>query len=144
MNPATLFEFANMLALAGWAALILGIITGHAWLRVSIAGCAVPISLSVVYAVLIVVAWPGSEGGYDTLDAVSRLFDDPRMLLAGWTHYLAFDLLIGGWIANEVDRRGLTRWLLFPALPLTFLFGPVGLLVLVAGAALLRPATRNA
>jgi hypothetical protein len=143
MNPATLFGIANMLALAGWAALILGIVTGHAWLRVGVAGRAVPIILSVLYAALVAIAWPVSEGGYDSLDAVARLFEDPRMLLAGWAHYLAFDLLVGGWIAEEVDRRGLTRWLLLPALPLTFLFGPAGLLVLFAGAALRRPALRN-
>jgi hypothetical protein len=144
MKPETLFEIANMLALAGWAALVLGILTGRAWLRVGVAGRAVPVILSLLYAVLVVLAWPGSEGGYDTLGAVARLFGDARMLLAGWVHYLAFDLMVGGWIADEVDRRGLTRWLLLPALPLTFLFGPAGLLVLVAGAALLRPMPRNA
>jgi hypothetical protein len=143
MNPATLFGIANMLALAGWAALILGIVTGQAWLRVGVAVRAVPIILSVLYAALVAIAWPVSQGGYDSLGAVARLFEDPRMLLAGWAHYLAFDLLVGGWIAEEVDRRGLTRWLLLPALPLTFLFGPAGLLVLFAGAALRRPALRN-
>jgi hypothetical protein len=144
MNPATLFEVANTVALAGWAALVLGILAGRAWLRVGIAGRAVPLLLSLLYALLVAVAWPGSEGGYDTLGGVARLFQDARMLLAGWVHYLAFDLLVGGWIADEVDRRGLTRWLLLPALPLTFLFGPAGLLVLVAGAALLRPMPHDA
>jgi hypothetical protein len=144
VNSIILFRIANMLALAGWAALILGVVTGQVWLRVGVAGRAVPIVLSAFYTILVVVAWPGAGGGYDTLDAVSRLFEDPRMLLAGWAHYLAFDLLVGGWIAEEVDRRGLTRWLLLPALPLTFLFGPIGLLVLVGGVALLRPTPRNA
>ncbi|WP_338665276.1 abscisic acid-deficient protein Aba4 family protein [Pararoseomonas sp. SCSIO 73927] len=144
MDPAILFRIANMIALAGWAALILGVLTGRAWLRVGVAGRAVPIILSVLYTALVAVAWPGAGGGYGTLGAVALLFEDPRMLLAGWAHYLAFDLLVGGSIADEVDRRGLTRWLLLPALPLTFLFGPVGLLVLLAGAALLRPAPRTA
>lgn len=144
MDPVILFRIANMLALAGWAALILGILTGRTWLRAGVAGRAVPITLSVLYAVLVAIAWPVSEGGYGSLGAVARLFNDPRMLLAGWAHYLAFDLLVGGWIADEVDRRGLTRWLLPPALPLTFLFGPVGLLVLVAGAALLPATPRSA
>ncbi|RKJ96067.1 DUF4281 domain-containing protein [Pseudoroseomonas wenyumeiae] len=89
-------------------------------------------------------AWPGSEGRYDTLGGVARLFQDARMLPADWVHYLAFHLLVGGWIADEVDRHGLTRWLLLPPLPLIFLFGPAGLLVLVASAALLRPMPRHA
>ncbi|WP_458094398.1 ABA4-like family protein [Roseomonas sp. WA12] len=144
MNPRSLFLVANLLALSGWGALILGILANQAWLRVVVAGRAVPLLLSVLYAALVAIAWPTSEGGYDTLDAVARLFEDPRMLLAGWAHYLAFDLLVGGWIADEVDRRGLTRWLLLPALPLTFLFGPIGLLVLAAGVALQRATSRIA
>ena len=144
VDPAALFEIANVLALAGWAALVLGILANRAWLRVGVAGRTVPIILAVLYAALVAVAWPSSEGGYDSLGAVARLFDDPRMLLAGWVHYLAFDLLVGGWIASEVDRRGLTRWLLLPALPMTFLFGPVGLLILIAGAAFLRPTSQEA
>jgi hypothetical protein len=144
MNPRSLFQVANLLALSGWGALILGILANQAWLRVVVAGRAVPLLLSVLYTALVAIAWPASEGGYDTLDAVARLFEDPRMLLAGWAHYLAFDLLVGGWIADEVDRRGLTRWLLLPALPLTFLFGPVGLLVLAASVALQRATSRSA
>lgn len=144
VNPVTLFEIANMLALAGWAALVLGVLADRAWLRVGIAGRIVPIILAILYAALVAIAWPGSEGGYGSLGAVARLFDDPRMLLAGWVHYLAFDLLAGGWIVNEVDRRGMTRWLLLPVLPLTFLFGPIGWLVLITGIVLQRPAHRGA
>jgi hypothetical protein len=144
MVPATLFEIANALALSGWAALIVGTFTDHRWLRSRVAGRLVPIALSIFYTAIILTAWPGSRGGYDSLEAVSRLFEDPLMLLAGWAHYLAFDLLVGSWIADEVERRGLTRWLLLPALPLTFLFGPIGLLTFAVGAALLRPAQRDA
>jgi hypothetical protein len=49
-------------------------------------------------------------------------------LLAGWVHYLAFDLFIGTWIAVEADRRGIHRLLQAPILVATFLFGPLGLL----------------
>ena len=140
MPPDALFRLANLLAIAGWAALVLGLLTGRAWLRVGVAGRAVPLALAVFYAALIAIAWPGAEGGFGSLEQVARLFADPRLLLAGWVHYLASDLLVGGWIADEVVRRGLPRWLLVPALPLTFLFGPAGLLVFAIGAALLRPA----
>jgi Domain of unknown function (DUF4281) len=58
---------------------------------------------------------------------VQLLFTSEWAALAGWVHYLAFDLLIGAWIARDVMSRGLSRWLLLPLLPLTFMFGPMGL-----------------
>ena len=125
MPPETLFRLANLLALLGWGALVLGLLTGRDRLRIGVAGRAVPLLLAGLYAALIGLAWPGAEGGgFGSLAEVARLFTDPRLLLAGWVHYLAFDLLVGGWIADEVLRRGLPRALLVPALPLTFLFGP--------------------
>jgi len=63
---------------------------------------------------------------------VRMLFDNPWMLLAGWTHYLAFDLFIGGWEVRDAQRRGIPHLLVIPALVLTFLFGPVGLLLYLA------------
>ena len=54
------------------------------------------------------------------------------MLLAGWTHYLAFDLFIGGWEVRDAQRRGIPHLLVVPALVLTFLFGPAGLLLYLA------------
>ena len=58
-----------------------------------------------------------------------QLFTSDWALLAGWMHYLAFDLFVGAWIAAETERRGLTRLVLIPVLPLTFLFGPAGFLL---------------
>jgi len=84
MSPDILFRIANLTAFIGWAALILGIVMKRAWLRVGMAGRAVPIVLSIFYTALVVVAWPVAEGGYSTLGPVARLFEDPGMLLAGW------------------------------------------------------------
>jgi hypothetical protein len=53
-------------------------------------------------------------------------------LLAGWTHYLAFDLFIGGWEVRDAQRRGISHLLVVPALILTFLVGPAGLLLYLA------------
>ena len=54
------------------------------------------------------------------------------MLLAGWVHYLAFDLFIGAWIAKKADEIGLSRLLQGPILIATFLFGPVGLVMFLS------------
>ena len=57
------------------------------------------------------------------------LFSEPWILLAGWTHYLAFDLLVGNWEMRDATTRGLPYWLVLPCLVLTFLFGPAGWLL---------------
>jgi len=54
------------------------------------------------------------------------------MLLAGWVHYLAFDLFVGGWIAVQCDKIGINRLIQAPILVLTFMFGPVGFAIFIA------------
>ena len=58
-----------------------------------------------------------------------RLFGDEALLLAGWVHYLAFDLFVGSWEVRDAQRLGIPHLLVVPCLVLTFLFGPVGLLL---------------
>ena len=50
------------------------------------------------------------------------------MLLAGWVHYLAFDLFIGAWETRDAMARRVPRLLLAPCLVMTFMLGPIGLL----------------
>ena len=52
--------------------------------------------------------------------------------LAGWVHYLAFDLLVGAWEARTARREALPHPVLLPCLALTFLFGPLGLLLFLS------------
>lgn len=128
MQPDALFSMASTLAVLGWLALAYGVARrAPAW-RDGVAGIAVPALLSLAYLVLVLVYWSGAEGGYGSLQEVAALFRSPWILLAGWVHYLAFDLFVGAWIARDLERVGLARWVLLPILPLTFLFGPVGLL----------------
>ena len=82
--------------------------------------------------VLVAATLARSEGGFSSLAGVRALFDNPWGLLAGWTHYLAFDLFIGGWEVRDAQRRGVPHLLIVPALALTFLFGPAGLLLYLA------------
>ncbi|HEU6452531.1 MAG TPA: ABA4-like family protein, partial [Gemmatimonadaceae bacterium] len=65
-------------------------------------------------------------------------FENPWALLAGWVHYLAFDLFVGGWEVRDAQRRGIPHLLVVPALVLTFLFGPGGLLLYLAIRSLVR------
>lgn len=138
----TIFSAANTLALLGW----LGLGAGFVWRQDRafwVAGRVIPGLLAIAYAVVLAIGLSGDGGGgFRSLAAVRQLFAEPWIMLAGWIHYLCFDLLTGHWIATETRRRGLPGWLLVPALPLTFLFGPLGLLVFFAASASLprRPA----
>jgi hypothetical protein len=85
--------------------------------------------MSASYAILIIFFFSGAEGGFDTLENVQKLFTSPWAALAGWIHYLAFDLFMGSRIARGMEEQGLPRWPLMIILPLTFLFGPIGYLV---------------
>ena len=132
MTPDLLFKIANLTTLGGWAVLAAGIAFNNALLRDVVAGKVVPLILAAVYTILIVIFWAGAEGGFGSLGDVAKLFANPWLLLAGWLHYLAFDLLVGASIARRTADEGLPRLILVPILPLTFLFGPIGFLLFEA------------
>jgi hypothetical protein len=126
LSPDVIFQIANMVALAGWAVLVGSPFVPKFADR--IAGLAIPLLLSVAYAGLIMAFWSRGEGGFDSLDNVARLFQTRELLLAGWIHYLAFDLFVGAWIARMARESGVPFLLVLPCLVLTFLFGPAGFL----------------
>lgn len=130
MEPETLFQLANRGALLGWIALALSPLAPR--LTQVLAGVAIPVALSIGYAAFILVGWSTAQGGFASLPDVMRLFDVPMIALAGWVHYLAFDLLVGAWEARTARREGMPHWLVLPCLALTFLFGPIGLLLFLA------------
>jgi Domain of unknown function (DUF4281) len=129
MTPELLFSLSGPVALIGWLSLAAGILLRNALLRDTVAGTAIPLALSAAYAALILVFWWTAEGGFDSLANVQKLFTSPWVALAGWIHYLAFDLAIGALLARKIMAAGLSRLFLIPILPLTFLFGPIGFLL---------------
>jgi hypothetical protein len=129
MKPEVLFPVANYATLIGWAVLIAGIVLGRAWLRDKVAGIYWPLALSAGYCVAIWLGFGESGGSFSSLTGVRQLFQNDWALLAGWVHYLAFDLFVAAWIARDAERSGVSRWFLVPVLPLTFLFGPAGFLL---------------
>jgi hypothetical protein len=126
MNPERLFAIMNLVAMVGW--ILLAVAPRRRWARTS-SGIVVPLLLSGVYVALVARAWGASEGSFATLAGVAALFDNPWLLLAGWTHYLAFDLLIGNWEVRDATDRGVPHLLVVPCLGLTFFFGPAGWLL---------------
>ena len=126
MTPEQIFSVVNLLALVGW--LLLAALPGRAWVPKAITAGVIPV-LAAVYVGLIAFNWLGSEGGFGSLAEVARLFANPWLLLAGWTHYLAFDLFVGSWEVRDARSLGISHWLVVPCLFLTFMFGPVGWLL---------------
>ncbi|HEX6052418.1 MAG TPA: ABA4-like family protein [Gemmatimonadaceae bacterium] len=129
MTAEQLFSVLNAVAMAGWLPLVF--LPRQRW-STEVVPVVVPGVLAVAYVALVLVALPGSEGGFSSLTGVRTLFDNPWGLLAGWVHYLAFDLFIGGWELRDAQRRGVPHLLVVPALVLTFLLGPGGLLLYLA------------
>jgi hypothetical protein len=124
MTPELIFSFANWLALAGWVALVL--LPKRRWVTDVWCAWVLPGALAAAYTVIAAVSWGSSEGGFSSLSAVAQLFDSDWLLLAGWIHYLAFDLFVGSWVARDACRRGIRHVWVVPSLVLTFLFGPAG------------------
>lgn len=126
----SIFSAAGMLAMSGWALLAVSPLLARwqqsLWI---VTGLGIPSIIGIVYLYLIVTEFPGAPGGYGSLAQLRALFGVEALLLAGWLHYLAFDLFVGTWIVRDGVGRGILHLLLLPCLALTFLFGPVGLLV---------------
>ena len=127
MSAEQIFSAANFVALCGWLLLI--VLPGKKWVTHLLSGAAIPGVLAVVYIVIIVINLRGSEGGFSSLPNVALLFRNPWLLLAGWVHYLAFDLLIGCWEVRDARHRGIPHWFVVPCLIPTFLLGPAGWLM---------------
>lgn len=124
MTPDSLFQIANPLVLVGWLALALAPLSPRWSDRV--AGLAIPLLLSIGYAALVLVHWAGAPGGFGSLADVMALFTAPGVALAGWVHYLAFDLFVGAWITRTARAERIPHLFTLPCLILTFLFGPAG------------------
>ena len=127
MTPEGLFTIVNPIAAVGWILLIA--LPRQRWVADVVAAWAIPGLLATAYVAVVATHIVGSPGGFSSLPAVATLFANPWLLLAGWIHYLAFDLFVGSWEARDARERGVPYLALVPCLLLTFLFGPAGWLL---------------
>ena len=130
MSAERLFSICNMAAPVGWLLMIVA----PRWVvtkRLVLSGI-YPLLLGLVYLALIVLFSGEAEGNFGSLQGVSQLFENPFALTAGWIHYLAFDMFIGAWEVNDSVKHGISHFLIIPCLILTFMFGPIGLLLYFA------------
>jgi hypothetical protein len=127
MSAEQVFSLANLAAAAAW--LLLAVLPRRRWVTNVATGAVVPALFAVAYTAIIASQWGRSAGGFSTLNGVSALFSNPWLLLAGWLHYLAFDLLVGTWEVRDARERGIPHLIVVPCLALTFMFGPAGWLL---------------
>jgi hypothetical protein len=135
----TFFQVTNTVALVAWIALV--VFPGRKLVSGLLCATVVPGLLAVAYAC--VIGWKLAANGPPaedvmTLAGLREIFGDDWVFAAAWTHYLAFDLVVGAWIARDSVRLGIPWPLRTVALVLTFLAGPVGFLVHLVGRGLRR------
>ena len=127
MKAEQIFSIANMLAVVGW--LLILILPRWKGTRFVVLSGVLPLLLAVAYLILIMLFFGKADGGFDSLASVMKLFTNEWAVLAGWIHYLAFDLFVGSWEVRDAQRNGISHFLVIPCLVLTFLFGPIGFLL---------------
>ena len=71
----------------------------------------------------------GNFSLYLGLDELSRLIDSHLYLMIFWTHFVAINLFIGGWIVKDAQKFNINKILLAIPLIITYLIGPIGLFI---------------
>ena len=142
MALETIFSLCSGLAMVGWLGLVF--LPKSPLARDLLPSVIIPVLLGVTYAYLMF-SFRGeapAEGGFGTLAEVKALFSVDALLLAGWIHYLAFDLFVGAWIVRDSQDYQINHFLVLPCLFFTLMAGPFGLLLYLGLRAVLQSTDR--
>jgi hypothetical protein len=66
---------------------------------------------------------------YLGLSSISELFRNDYYLLMFWTHFVAVNLFISGWILKDAQKLYVNKILLAFPLIVTYLIGPIGIFI---------------
>lgn len=135
---STLFTVTNAIALLGWAALAVlpRRSAVHSLVLYACVGMLCFAYSAMFVALFGAMADPARVAGAAepdltdySIEGLRALFMSDGGIVLGWTHYLAFDLFVGLWIARDADAKHFSRLVQLPVLFLTLMAGPIGLLV---------------
>ena len=130
MTPTAVFSIASTIALPMWILMIF--LSKWKVTRFLIDFKIIPLALTLIYAIYIFQAiQTGGMMDFGSLKSVMALFTEENAVLAGWVHYLAFDLLIGMWMLDQNKELKINQLLMAPCLFLTFMLGPIGFLLFI-------------
>ena len=130
MTPTAVFSIASMITMPMWILMIF--LSKWKVTRFLIDFKIIPLALTLIYAIYIFQAiQTGGMMDFGSLKSVMALFTEENAVLAGWVHYLAFDLLIGMWMLDQNKELKINQLLMAPCLFLTFMLGPIGFLLFI-------------
>ncbi|MDX1957850.1 MAG: ABA4-like family protein [Leptospiraceae bacterium] len=127
MNPDRMFKIVNIVVIIPWLLMIC--LPKWNITQFIISKQIFPLSLSIFYIIYLAQGFGKASGNFMSLNGLSKLFRNDNLLLAGWIHYLVFDLFVGAWEFHDSMASGISHFILIPCLLLTLMFGPVGFLV---------------
>jgi heme A synthase len=130
MNPDTIFKVTCIIAAIGWIILLF---ISPFWPKYDqfLIGVVIVI-LAIVYSALNFTNFdPDILSKFSTLKSILSLYENPALLLAGWVHFLVFDLIVAVWIKRNSLRHGIKHGWIIPALVFTCLLAPLGFLIYI-------------
>ena len=128
MTPTIVFSITSVIAMPMWVLMLF--FSKWKVTQFLIDFKVIPLALAFIYAIYIFQAIQiGGMMDFGSLKSIMALFTEKNALLAGWVHYLAFDLLVGMWMLDQNKELRINQLLMAPCLFLTFMLGPIGFLL---------------
>lgn len=127
MKPDTLFQLCNTAAPIGW--LLMLVAPRWKGTRYVVLYGLIPLLFALIYGGIIISLGGIAFSDFGSLQGIKSLFANDYALVAGWVHYLAFDLFVGSWILSNGQKNEIPHLGLIPCLFFTFMLGPIGLLL---------------
>lgn len=127
MTPDALFQIVNTAILPAW--LLIVFLPHWRYTQKIVHAIWIPCILGLFYAYLLFSSDGTAPNDIDftTLQGIMSMLSNPQAFLAGWVHYIIFDLFVGAWIVRDAKRREIKHLLIVPCLFFTLMLGPLGL-----------------
>ena len=66
---------------------------------------------------------------YTSKDSLKNLFSNDFFIMMFWIHFISINLFTGGWIVKDSQKLAINKPLIILPLVITYLIGPIGLLI---------------